>query len=229
MKVRVLGPLEVDIDGRIEQIAARKTRTLLAMLALHAGQSVEVDRLVDAVWPGEQPRTAAKTLQTYVLQLRKLLGDTAIETTPTGYRLHLDPSALDVVQFELLGDEGRRRLDAGEAAAASARFRSALGLWRGQPYVDLVDVATVSGELARLDDLHIRTVEDAVDADLALGQHRVLVGRLEALTAEHPLRERLWGQLILALYRSGRQADALRAYQSGPHHARRRVGHRPRT
>lgn len=213
MKVRVLGPLEVELGGRVEHLAARKTRTLLAMLALRVGQSVDVGQLVDALWPDDPPRTAAKTLQTYVLQLRKLLGEHAIETTPSAYCLQLDPSVIDAIEFERLADEARAHLESGDPAAASARFRTALALWRGDAYPELADVAVASGDLGRLADLHARTIEDAIDADLALGQHRVMIGRLEALTAEHPLRERLWGQLILALYRSGRQADALRAYQ----------------
>jgi predicted ATPase/DNA-binding SARP family transcriptional activator len=203
----LLGTLTASVDGMPIELGGQKRRALLAALLLKAGKIVSRDQLIDAVWGEEPPDTARNTLQVYVSQLRKLLPDGLLETTRDGYRLAIDPSAVDVFEFERLTQAGRSALTIGDAAGAAETLRRALDLWRG-PLSDLPEF-----EVVRLDELRLTALEDRIDADLALGRHVQLVGELERLVAEQPLRERLRGQLMLALYRSGRQADALAVYQ----------------
>ena len=204
---RLLGPLTATIEGAPVEVGGDKRRALLAALLLRAGEVVPRDELIDALWGEEPPDTARNTLQVYVSQLRKLLPDGLLETTPSGYRLAVDASGVDVFEFESLAQAGRSALTIGDATGAAETLRRALELWHGTP----VDVSQI--EALRLEEIRLTALEDRIDADLALGRHAQLVGELEGLVAEHPLRERLRGQLMLALYRAGRQADALAVYQ----------------
>jgi len=207
---RILGPLEVVADGRVVTLNAAKPRALLVILLLHAGEPISSDRLIEALWAGHPPATAGKVLQTYVSQLRKALGEGKIVTGPAGYELRVEPGGLDLHRFERLVTEAR----GAEPPAAAQSLCEALALWRGPALVEFAYEPWAQGEIGRLEELHLSALQDRIDADLALGSHGELVGELERLVAEHPLAERLRGQLMLALYRSGRQAEALDAYRS---------------
>jgi YVTN family beta-propeller protein len=212
MEFRVLGSLEVvDHDGPVA-LGAPKQRALLAVLLLHRGEPVSSDRLIDEIWGGRPPASANKLVQGYVSNLRKLLGDGRLVTQGRGYRLQLEPGLTDVDRFEALAAEGRRALEDGEALTAAAVLRGALAVWRGPALADFAYQPFAQAEIARLQESRLAVLEDRIDADLAAGEHARLVGELEALVHEHPLRERLQGQLMLALYRAGRQADALETY-----------------
>lgn len=215
MVIRVLGPIEVDPGvGTPARVTAMKERRLLAALVARRGQIVTVGQLVEALWGDAPPRTAPKTLQTYVLGLRRLLPpDAAIETTNGGYRLAVAAGGLDVDEFERLVDAGRAAARTGDPAAAATMLGDALGLWRGPAYGDVADDAAVGADHVRLEELRLAAIEARNDAELVLGRHDALVAPLEVSVATHPLREQLWAQLVLALYRTGRQADALRAVQ----------------
>jgi predicted ATPase/DNA-binding SARP family transcriptional activator len=218
MDFRILGPLEALDQGRDVAPAGNKQRALLALLLLHANETLPVERLIDELWGEHPPMTAARTLQAHVSRLRKALGagngaGAVIVTREHGYQLRLDPDRLDAHHFERLVAEGRRELATGDPNRAAAAFEAALSLWRGAPLAGLGREAFVLREAARLEDLRVAALEDLNDAKLALGRHGELVGQLEALIGEHPYRERLRAQLMLALYRCERQADALQAYQ----------------
>jgi DNA-binding SARP family transcriptional activator len=215
MDFRILGPLEVLDEGRAVALGGSKQRALLALLLLHANQTLSADRLIDELWGEHPPATAAKTLQAHVSRLRKALAadDEAVVTRAHGYELKLDPGCLDADRFERLVGEGRGALATGRPERALATLREALALWRGPPLGDLAYEPFAQREIARLDDLRIAALEQLMEAKLALGRHGELVGQLETLIGEHPYRERLRAQLMLALYRSDRQADALQAYQ----------------
>lgn len=199
MEFRILGPLEVTADGRALDLGGHKQRTLLALLLLQANRVVSSDRLIEALWEEDPPGTAAKALQVHVSQLRKLVGRERLETRAPGYLLRVGPDELDLERFERLQEEGR--LD------------DALALWRGAPLADFAYQRFADAAIARLEELRLSCLEERIDRDLARGRHAELVGELDALVREHPLRERLRGQLMLALYRSGRQADALDVYR----------------
>src|SRR5215831_12025632 len=203
MEFRVLGPLEVVVEGQPVALGGARQRALLAILLTRANEVVSTDRLIDELWGERLPRAAANTVQYYVSQLRKALGSDRIVTQPPGYRIRVEPGELDLERFEALVESG----GAGE-------LREALRLWRGQALAEFVDETFAQPEIKRLEELRLAALEKRIDADLALGRHAELVGELEALVGWHPLRERLRQQLMLALYRSGRQADALAAYQS---------------
>jgi predicted ATPase/DNA-binding SARP family transcriptional activator len=208
VSVSLLGPVAVSVDGEPVALGGQKRRELVAALALEAGQVVSRDRLIDALWGEDPPDTARNTLQVYVSQVRKLLPDGLLETTVNGYRLAVEPTAVDAFEFQRLATAGRSALTIGDAAGAAETLGAALELWHGSEPADLPQA-----EAIRLDELRLTALEDRIDAELALGRHGQLVGELERLVAEQPLRERLRGQLMLALYRSGRQADALAVYQ----------------
>jgi predicted ATPase/DNA-binding SARP family transcriptional activator len=210
MDFQILGPFQALVDGRPVSLRAAKPRALLAILLLHASESVSADRLIADLWAGRPPATAAKTLQTYVSQLRKALGDRTIVTGPAGYLLDVERDGLDSHRFERLLVEAR----GAEPVVVSDRLQEALALWRGPALVDFAFEPWAQPEIGRLEELRLEAVQDRVEADLALGGSAELVAELEALVAEYPLRERLRGQLMLALYRSGRQADALAAYRA---------------
>jgi YVTN family beta-propeller protein len=205
MEFRILGPLEVLEDGRALDLGGAKQRALLAVLLLQANRVVSTDRLIEALWGERAPGTAHKAVQVHVSQLRKALGKDRIVTRTPGYQVIVEPGELDLERFETLVSVGN--------------LEGALALWRGEPLADLAYESFAQVEIARLEELHVATVEDRIDADLERGRHAAVVGELDGLVRKHPLRERLYGQLMLALYRSGRQAEALDAY----HEARRRL------
>jgi DNA-binding SARP family transcriptional activator len=206
---RILGPLEVVDAGRSLPLGGPKQRSLLALLLLHANEVVSTDDLIDRLWGAQPPPTVAKVLQVQVWRLRKALGRDRLSTRPPGYVLLVESEELDLARFERLLGEAL----GAEPGTAAEKLREALALWRGAPLGDLTYESFVSAEVARLEELREVALEERIEADLALGRHAQLVPELEALVDEHPLRERLRGQLMLALYRSGRQADALEAYR----------------
>ena len=210
MDFRILGPLEAVAEGRAVPLDAAKPRALLAILLLHANEPVSSGRLIEDLWAGRPPATAAKVLQTYVSQLRKALGSEVIFTGPAGYELVVEPEGLDLHRFERLLNAAR----GAEPTDASENLREALALWRGPPLVDFAYEPWAQAEIGRLTELRRSALQDRIDADLALGRDAELVGELERLVSEHPLSERLRGQYMLALYRSGRQAEALAAYRA---------------
>jgi DNA-binding SARP family transcriptional activator len=214
MEFKVLGPVDVRRDGRALQLPGGKPRALLGFLLLHADEPVSAERLAVALWGEDAPARAARTVQVYVSRLRRALGDPELLTTSrAGYRLRVRPGELDLDRFERLVEEGRRALADGRTAEAAGLLRDALGLWRGPPLADLAFEPFAAAETARLQEQRMATVEARLEADLAAGRHAELVAELQRLVVEHPLRERLHGQLVLALYRTGRQADALEAYR----------------
>ncbi len=195
-------------------------RALLAVLLVHRDEPVSSERLVDALWGERAPPSAVKIIQGYVSNLRKVLGEGLLVTRGHGYLLHAEPGQIDVDRFESVVAEGRAALEGGDPAAAVARLGEGLAMWRGPPLADFAYDSFAQAEIARLDESRLDVVEERVDAVLALGDHARLIGELEALVQTHPSRERLLGQLMLALYRSGRQGDALEAYREA---RRRRV------
>lgn len=223
----MLGPLEALDEGRPVPLGGAKQRAVLAALLLNANRVVSTEQLVDALWGDSPPDTAATALQVYVSRLRKALPSGTIATQAPGYVLHVAPEDLDLVRFQDLAEEGRRALARGDPRAASARLREALALWRGRPLGDLGEGAAARAEIVRLEELRFAALEDRIDADLALGLHAELVGEIEALVALHPLRERLRGQLLIALYRAGRQAEALEAYRAARSTLRDQLGIEP--
>jgi YVTN family beta-propeller protein len=210
---RILGPLEVQENGRLAPLGGTRQRAVLAILLLHRGEVVSVDRLVDELWGERPPDTATKTVQVYVSRLRKELGQGVVLTRRGGYVLDIDADQLDAERFDRLTAEGRDALQGGDASRARELLREALGLWRGPPLGDLAYEPFAQSHIPRLEELRLAALEHRVDADLALGEHAALVPELETLVREHPTRERLRAQLILALYRSGRQSDALASYR----------------
>ena len=213
MEFRILGPLEVTGPEGDVALGGRKQRALLALLLLHAGEAVPSGRLIDLLWADTPPSDAAKALQVHVSRLRRALGSgDVLQTRAGGYLVSADADTFDLPRFESDAAKGRKLLAAGNAAGAQLAFASALSLWRGAPLADLADEAFLQSEIGRLEELYLSVLEDRIDADLALGAHAQLVSELEALVGKHPLRERLRSQLMLALYRSGRQAEALQAY-----------------
>jgi DNA-binding SARP family transcriptional activator len=213
LELRLLGPLEAVVDGASVSLPGRKPRALLVVLGLDPGRAVSVDRLVDELWAADPPETAAHAVKVYVSQLRQALPG-AIETRHDGYALALAPERVDARRFARLAEDGRRRLRAGDAAGAAGLLADALALWRGEALAEFLYEPFAQVEIARLDELRLGAVEDRLDAQLALGLGAQLVGELQALLAAQPLRERLHGQLMLALYRAGRQGDALAAYRA---------------
>src|SRR5262245_42633295 len=199
MQFRILGPLEIVGDDGPITLHRGKEQALLAFMLLHPNELLPSDRLIDELWDGRPPATAAKILQNAVSQLRKALGDGRLETRPPGYVFHLQPDELDLQRFEELAREGRSE--------------QALALWRGPLLVDLREERFANDARRRLEDERLAVLEDRIDADLAAGRSAQLVPELEGLVAEHPLRERMHGQLMRALYGSGRQADALDEYR----------------
>jgi len=205
---RILGPLEVVNETGPVALTGQKQRALLALLLIHAGETLSTDRIVDELWGDNPPRTATTSLWNLVAQLRKVLPPDVLATKPPGYVLRLEGHELDLRRFEELVARARTA----DAEERSALLRQALALWRGGPLADLAYETFARREIERLDELRLVVLEDRVDADLERGAHADLAGELEALVNDHPLRERIRGQLMLALYRSGRQAEALQAY-----------------
>ena len=220
----VLGRLEVRIDGEAAPLGGPKQRALLALLLLNANGVVSRDRLIDALWGEQAPESAQRSLDSYVSRLRTLLGADRIERHPPGYLLRVAPEELDLEQFEQLLEHGR---SAADATVASERLSEALRLWRGPALADLLNEPFAASEAERLEERRLLALEERIDADLALGRGPELVPDLEQLVADEPFRERPLGQLIVALYRSGRQAEALAAYQDFRHRLADELGLEP--
>jgi DNA-binding SARP family transcriptional activator len=210
MEFRILGPVEVVEHGRPLVLGGPRQRALLAVLLTRANEVVSTDRLIDDLWGAQAPNTAGNALQYHVSQLRKALAPTeAILTQEPGYLIRVGPDELDLLRFERLVEEARRA----PSDVAASLLREALRLWRGSALADVAHEPFAQAEILRLEELRLAALERRVDADLALGRYGELVGELELLVREHPLHERLRGQLMLALYGSGRQADALDLYR----------------
>ncbi len=210
MEFRILGPLEVRDGDRLLPLGGPRQRAVLAVLLTRANEVVSAEKLIDELWGDEPPETAANVLQGYVSHLRKELGPDVLLTRAPGYLVQLEPGRLDLHRFERLLDEAR----AETAERAAATLREALALWRGPALADFAYEPFAQAEIARLEELRLVALERRIEADLAAGRDAELAGELEGLVSKHPLRERFRGQLMLALYRSGRQAEALEAYQA---------------
>ncbi|MBA3428318.1 MAG: winged helix-turn-helix domain-containing protein [Actinobacteria bacterium] len=223
MDFRILGPLEVyEDEGPAIELGGRQQRLLLAMLLLHRNEVVSIDRLIDVLWGERPPSSAIKNVQIHVSRMRKALKerspgrgerDSILQTRGNGYCLEVGSGELDVNRLEELLEDGRRALAAGEPEYAESVLREAIALWRGPPLADFTYESFARGEIARLEELRLTAVEERIEADLALGRHADVTSELHRLVPEHPLRERLRAQLMLALYRTGRKADALRLYE----------------
>src|SRR3954470_16336570 len=216
MEYRILGPLEVADQDREVLLGGGRQRSVLALLLLHPNEVVSSEWLIDELWGDMPPPAAAKTVQVYVSQLRKSLRngepDGPLLTRGRGYVLQIAPDELDRERFERALAGGRRALDDDAPGRAAEMLRDGLALWRGPPLADFAYEPFAQAEIARLEELRLAAVEDRVEADLAAARHAEVIGELETLTAEYALRERLRGQLMLALYRSGRQVEALAVY-----------------
>jgi DNA-binding SARP family transcriptional activator/pimeloyl-ACP methyl ester carboxylesterase len=217
IEFRILGPLEISADGRLLPVGSPKQGALLGLLLVHAGETVSRDRLIEELWGEARPATVDSALHVYLSRLRRLLesaGATGVLVRERyGYRLLVEPEQLDARRFERLAGEGSEALAARKPGLAAERLRQALALWRGPALADLQSERFAIAAATRLEEDRVAALEQRLEADLALGRHRSLIRELETLVAEHPFRERLRAQLMLALYRSGRQAEALRAYQ----------------
>ena len=213
--IRLLGSVEAIVGGRRIPLGAAKQRAVLAMLALQPNAAVSIDALVDGLWGHDPPATSAKMVQTYVSQLRRLLADADAEilTIGRGYELEIPPDSVDAGRMERLVERGSGQ--------------EALALWRGAALADIAEEPFAAGEIPRLEELRLRAVELALDAELQAGRHAEVVGRLGQLAAEHPLREGLHARRMLALYRSGRQAEALAAYREAREVLVEEVGLKP--
>jgi YVTN family beta-propeller protein len=220
LEINILGPFDVrDRDGREIRLPAGRELSLFALLLVNRGEVVSTDRILEALWGDQPPETAAKAVQGYVSHLRRVLepGDRRelLVTRAPGYVLRPDGVVVDATRFEQLAADGRRALDDGAPDEAALLFDEALALWRGPALAEFAYDDFAQAEIHRLGELRLSVTEDRVDALLRLGRHGELVGQLDSLVAAHPLRERLRGQWMLALYRSGRQAEALQAYRDG--------------
>ena len=230
MDFRILGPLEVRDGSRRLVLGGDRQRALLAILLLHRNEVVSADRLIDELWGEAPPPGARQTLRAYVSKLRRAMaangaaaamggdserepGDGVLVTRGHGYVLEVLPGELDLDRFAEASERGRDALATGRSADAARLLREALAVWRGPPLGEFSYDGFAQAAIAQLDELHLGAVEERVEADLVLGEARELVGELRDLVGRHPLRERLRGQLMLALYRSGRQAEALEVYQ----------------
>ena len=235
MQFGILGPLQVTSRGIPLALGGAKQRAVLALLLLDANRIVSVDRLIDGLWGDRPPTRAASTLQVYLANLRKVLEPDRAPGSPTtmlhtrrpGYILEVSSQQLDVNRFEALAAEGRAALSAGRAAPASVLLREALAIWRGRLLEDLPAENFGPGVLARFDESKAGIIEEKIEADLASGRHLEVVGELEALVAEYPFRERLAGQWMLALYRCGRQRDALAVFAGVRHDLVEELGLEP--
>ncbi len=228
MQFRLLGPIEVEEEGRTLVLGSAKQRALLAVLLLHANEVVSRDRLIDDLWGERPPVSATHSLDVFISRLRKTLktngGEPLLMTRAGGYLLQLQPEQLDLTRFERLHDEGSQALAVGNNERASERLTEALALWRGPALADLAYESFAGPEIERLEEQRLGAIEARIEAELALGRHASLVAELESHSNKHPLRERVHGQLMLALYRSGRQAEALETYTDLRDHLRDELG-----
>src|SRR5438034_689632 len=220
MQFRILGPLEVVEDEEPVALGTLKERLVLGVLLLHANEFVSRERLIDDLWGEAPPPTARQAVNVYLSKLRKALGRAGadpIATASGGYRLQVDPERLDASRMQLLAASARESVSKGELEHAAERFREALALWRGPTLAGLQLESRGRDKVAQLDELRLAALMDSIDCDLALGRHEQALGELNLLVREHPLRERLRAQQMLALYRADRQAEALDAYQQARH------------
>src|SRR5580698_6207190 len=218
LELRVLGPVEITWNGRPIDIGGLRTRALVARLLIDRNLTVPVDRLLDAFWSGQDDEGAEKALRTMVSRVRKRLRDAGIteeliETRALGYSLNVDAAVTDVHHFEQHVAAGRRNLARGNPQESVRELKLAEGLWRGAAYSEVCDEPFARAEARRLEELRLMGLETRFDAELTLGRHNEVAGELENLASANPMRERLWSQRMLALYRSGRQAESLRVYQ----------------
>lgn len=218
MEVLLFGPLEIWERGRSLMIPTGRRRALLCLLALNAGRIMRAERLMELLWVGEPPRTAANALQVHISALRKILEPEGppfrlLVSVAGGYQLRLTAEQIDLTRFERLVQQGRQALGRGDVQLSRRLLDDAFELWRGSPLAEFADEPWAVGEVGRLDDLRLAAEEDRIESELALGQHAAVVPQLEALIEQHPLRERFRGQLMVALYRSGRQAEATELYR----------------
>lgn len=211
---RILGPLEVRDGDRELRLEGGKQRAFLALLLINGNRTVSIDRIIDDLWGDDAPESAPKMVQIYVSKLRKMLGPGRVRTRSPGYSFELEPDDLDLHRFESTVADARAARDAGRDQQAADQLRKALALWRGPALAEFAAEPFAQPESARLEELHTAALESRLDADLALGRHRAVVSELEALAGQHPLREHLRSQHMLALYRSGRHAEALSSYQT---------------
>src|SRR6266513_768973 len=223
MEFRILGPLEVVESGRKIELGRRRLRALLAFLLLHANEPISSDRLIDEVWGPEPPKTAGASLQNYVSRLRKVIGADALVSQAPGYMLRVDPERFDLARFERLTAEAR----GAEPRERAEKLRAALALWRGPALDDLAFESFARDEVGRLEEGRLAALEDCIDAELELGKEGDLVAELEELVEQHPLRERFRAEQMRALYRAGRQADALAALQEAREVLREELGLEP--
>src|SRR5262245_46860875 len=232
MEFRLLGNLEVVLDGRPVDVGGTQPRTVLAMLLVAGGRVVPAESIIEALWGVHPPDSAAGTLQSYVSRLRKALvpagprGEAAkvLAWEPPGYKLVVGPDALDTHRFEALAEQGRDLLLAGDPEGAHARLADALALWRGPALLEFAHLDFAWGFAAKLEEQRLIATEDRIDADLRLGRHAAVVGELGELVAAHPLREQLRHHLAVALYRPGRQAEALRILDDARRTLRNQLG-----
>src|SRR5215470_3178636 len=232
MRFGVLGPLEVRADGELLAIKGVKERRLLGCLLSRANSVVPVGDIVEALWGADPPRSAAKSVQVYVVRVRKMLGGAAgenglISRLGRGYVLRVARDQVDALEFADLMARAREAAAAGAHGASAAVLRDALGLWRGAAYADFQDTWFGATEAARLEEMRLAALEARIDADLALGRHAEVTAEIEAVVHECPLRERFWAQLMRALYRSGRQSDALLAFRRARDHPVEEIGVEP--
>lgn len=224
MQIKVLGPVEAKVNGRSVTPTAAKPRQILALLALHSGSVVSVPTLVEELWDDRPPRSARTTLQTYILQLRRLIGDAlaasesgakeVLVTRYGGYLLDVPEEAVDVHEFERLARAGQNAYDADDFAAASRLLRSALEMWRGPAVVDVRPGMPLSVEVVRLEEARLGVLETRIEADMRLGKHKSLLSELAVLTVQHPMNEHLCAQYMISLFRAGRQWQALDAFRA---------------
>jgi DNA-binding SARP family transcriptional activator/ABC-type transport system substrate-binding protein len=228
MDFHILGPIEVLDAGRIVPLGGAKQRAALAVLLLHPNEVVSRDRLIEGLWGASPPATAGHTLDTYMSRLRRALGSEGdgprVVSRRPGYSLRVEDGELDLQRFEILLEEGRQTLRAGNYQRAAELLRQGLSLFRGPPFDDLAHASFAQSETSHLDELPLAALEERIEADLALGRHLEILSELQALVTKHPFRERFWAQLMLALYRSGRQADALDAFERARHHLAEELG-----
>src|SRR5262252_1181052 len=214
VRIGILGPLEVrDTGGQLVPVGGARLRCFLIRLAVSGGRPVPVDQLTEDLWAADRPADPANTVQALVSRLRGMTGRDTVEHGPAGYRLTVPPGEVDAWAFEQLVATARNLLADGDTAAGAAALRRALGMWRGPALADVADAPFAAATIARLSELRLAALEDRIDADLELGHGAALVPEIEEAATAHPLRERLRGQLMRALYAAGRQADALGVYE----------------